>query len=140
MNTDSNNTEQKRLDKLNTERIETTRKRVAHAIRLINNPISCLNEGRSYPDHKTDIAHAINLLETAVEELRWACDHFSWDTATADQIDEAAGLLGTVLAEYEIDEDPLMMGYSGAEALAKLGYALATLTRWFDDDQDVSEV
>lgn len=73
-------------EKLANERVETTSKR---------------------------IAHALNLIEAANQEMKWACESMGWNDDITWQIDEAA---------------------------AKLGFALATLTRWHDVTQDVSEV
>lgn len=76
----------KHTENLANERVETTRKR---------------------------IAHALNLIEAANEDMKWACDSMDWNPDVTWQIDEAA---------------------------TKLGFALATLSRWHDETQDVSEV
>ena len=88
------------------------------------------------------IAHAVNLLEAAVEEMRWACEHFRWNTGVCDDIDKACAKLGVCLAILEDDEDPdpMFAGAVASEGLAILGRVLANLIRWFDDEQDVSEV
>ena len=72
-------------DKLANERVENTKKRVAHAL---------------------------NLLEAASQEMKWACESMNWNDEVVFQIEE--GML-------------------------RLGMALATLERWYDDN-DVSEV
>ena len=72
-------------EKLSNERVENTKKRVAHAL---------------------------NLLEVASQEMKWACESMGWNDEVTQQIEE--GML-------------------------KLGMALATLERWHDDN-DVSEV
>ena len=72
-------------DKLANERVENTKKRVAHAL---------------------------NLLEAASQEMKWSCESMNWNDEVVFQIEE--GML-------------------------KLGMALATLERWYDDN-DVSEV
>lgn len=59
------------------------------------------------------VAHALNLLETVNQELRWACESMEWNDDIVYQVGEAA---------------------------EKLGYALATLTRWNDPDQNTSEI
>jgi len=71
MKNDNNN-----LDEINNKRVETTKLRVAHAIKLLNNPVACLSEGRKFDNAETDIAHAVNLLEAANQEMQWACEHF----------------------------------------------------------------
>lgn len=72
-------------EKLATERVENTKKRVAHAL---------------------------NLLETASQEMKWACESMNWNDEVVYQIEDA---------------------------MLKLGTALATLVRW-NDDADVNEV
>ena len=75
-------------EKLSNERVENTKKRVAHAL---------------------------NLLEVAIQEMKWhvsLCESMGWNDEVAFKIEE--GML-------------------------KLGMALATLERWHDDN-DVSEV
>ena len=72
-------------EKLSNERVENTKKRVAHAL---------------------------NLLEVANREMKWACESMSWNDEVTYQIEE--GML-------------------------KLGMTLATLERWHDDN-DVSEI
>lgn len=61
---------------------------------------------------KKRVAHALNLLEAANREMKWACQDMGWNDEVIFQIEE--GML-------------------------KLGMALATLERWHDDN-DVSEV
>ena len=72
-------------EKLATERVENTKKRVAHAL---------------------------NLLETANQEMKWACESMDWNDEVAYQIEDA---------------------------MLKLGTALATLVRW-NDDTNVNEI
>lgn len=72
-------------EKLSNERVENTKKRVAHAL---------------------------NLLETASQEMKWACESMGWNDEVVFQIEDS---------------------------MLKLGMALATLERWHDDN-DVSEV
>lgn len=73
-------------EKLSNERVETTTKRVAHAI---------------------------NLLETGNQELKWACEAMEWNDEICYQI---------------------------SDAIQMLGMALATLVRWNDPDQRMEEV
>ena len=61
---------------------------------------------------KKRVAHALNLLEAASQEMKLACESMGWNDEVVFQIEE--GML-------------------------KLGMALATLERWHDDN-DVSEV
>ena len=61
---------------------------------------------------KKRVAHALNLLEAASQEMKWSCESMGWNDEVVFQIEE--GML-------------------------KLGMALATLECWHDDN-DVSEV
>lgn len=134
----------KYLDEVNNKRVEETKSRVAHAIKLCDNPVGCLVEGRVHETTADDIAHAVNLLEAAEQDMRFACSHFEWDTGICDQLNAACMELGKALAilvrKDDEDYDPTFAGASAEVGLAKLGQALATLIRWYDDDVDVSEV
>ena len=61
---------------------------------------------------KKRVAHALNLLEAANQEMKWACESMGWNDEVVFQIEDS---------------------------MLKLGMALATLERWHDDN-DVSEV
>ena len=61
---------------------------------------------------KKRVAHALNLLEAANREMKWACESMEWNDEVVFQIEE--GML-------------------------KLGMPLATLERWHDNN-DTSEV
>ena len=61
---------------------------------------------------KKRVAHALNLLEAASQEMKWACESMGWNDEVVFQIEDS---------------------------MLKLGMALATLERWHDDN-DVSEV
>ena len=62
---------------------------------------------------KKRVAHALNLLEGASQEMKWACESMGWNDEVAYQIEDG---------------------------MFKLGIALATLVRWNDDTTDVNEV
>jgi len=68
--------------------------------------IQSLNKAR-VESSKDRIAKALNLLETTSQELKWACEDEEWNDDVVLQIDDAA---------------------------KSLGYALATLVRWFSED------
>lgn len=57
---------------------------------------------------KSRIAHALNLIETTEQEMDWACSAMGWNPGVVLQVQEAA---------------------------VKLGYALATLTRWDEEPE-----
>lgn len=56
---------------------------------------------------KNSIAKSLNALETTAQELKWACESQGWNEDIVFQLEDAA---------------------------TKLGYALATLTRWYEDE------
>lgn len=58
------------------------------------------------------IAKCLNMLESTVQELQWACTAEGWNDEVIVQIEEAA---------------------------QKLGFALATLYRWDDDDESFKD-
>ena len=58
---------------------------------------------------KKRVAHALNLLEVANQEMKWACESMGWNDEVVYQIEDS---------------------------MLKLGIALATLVRW-NDDTDV---
>lgn len=58
-------------------------------------------------DSRKRIAKCLNLLETTKNELKWACEAEGWNDEVAFQVEDAA---------------------------KELGFALATLTRWNDEE------
>ena len=142
--------EKTRLNDLNNERVETTKKRVAHAIELVQQAqFSIRRKSDADLEHtvnefNTEIAHAVNILEAANEEMKWACEHFRWNDEICMQIDDAIKCFGSVMAsiirfnkdEHDIEEVICEID----DGLVKLSKSLATLIRWFDDEADVSEV
>ena len=63
-------------------------------------------------DARKRVAKCLNLLETASQDLKWACEAEHWNEDVTFQIDDAA---------------------------TKLGFALATLTNWDDECEDCDE-
>lgn len=133
------------LDELNKKRVETTKLRVAHAIRIIHVPISRMCE--SDDDFELDneiieLSHAVNILEAGVEEMEWACKHFGWDTSVCVEIDNAISKLGLAISMMLDPEnkDFADTGYIAYDAEIILSKCVASLARWFDDSQDISEV
>lgn len=61
---------------------------------------------------KYRIAKCLNMLEATAQELHWACEAEDWNDEVAIQVEEAA---------------------------QKLGFALATLYRWNDDDESFKD-
>ena len=131
------------LDALNNERVTRTLNRVAHAIELIDYPAYGLLHEHVLDIEKVklDIAHAGNILESASEEMQWACDWFEWNDDICRQIDNSIAKIGHSLSQLVSKVNDIMLASSGLEdAQAELGKALCTLVRWFDDTADVSEV
>ena len=63
-------------------------------------------------DAKKTIAKSLGRLEQTANELRWACEASDWNDDVAFLVEEAN---------------------------LKLGYALATLETWFDDEEQETE-
>lgn len=132
----------KYLDKVNEERLETTRKRVARAVRILKPATWRTYEtDEEKAQLKTDIAHATNLLEAGADEMQFHCNWFDYDSGVVFQINEACGKLGQALADmFDEEHDIEMVTADVADAIVLLAKALATLVCWNDADQDVSEV
>ena len=74
----------------------------------INNKLS--NERINNAKYR--IAKCLNMLETTVQDVKWACESEKWNDEVAFQIEDAA---------------------------TKLGYALATLYRWDDLEENFND-
>lgn len=61
---------------------------------------------------KKRIAKCINMLQTTVEEVKWACEAEEWNDGVVYDIEDAA---------------------------LKLGYSLATLYRWDDPEEEFKD-
>ena len=129
------------LNKLNSERLDNTRRRVAHAIRVLKPFVqSTCKSAEQKGAVRTGAAHAVNLLETAAEEMRYHCEWFGYDDSVVFHIDDACDMLGRAMAEtFEDDYDVESVAADVKDACVFLAKALATLVRW-DDDYDVSEI
>lgn len=133
----TNQKEIDQMDKINCERKDTTQKRVAHALKLVKlfttPEFAASKETWDMKHIQHEIAHAVNLLEIANEEMRWHCEWFDYDDGICFLIDEACLDLGTALAEaLESDFDDITIVTDVADACIKLSKALATLVRWDD--------
>ena len=58
---------------------------------------------------KKMVSRALNLIQSASQEVKWACEMANWNDEVVIEMEEAA---------------------------MKLGYSLATLTTWDDDSDD----
>lgn len=52
------------------------------------------------------VAKALNLLETSVQELKWACEDQGWNDEVVYQIEDASVKLGFALATLTCWDDP----------------------------------
>lgn len=148
-----NKTEKKRLDKANTERVETTKVRVAHAMKLLQaNDTAIENEDMDKFDLKP-YAKAGCLLDAAHEEMNWACKHFEWNDDVCIEMEKAIKAIGYALAEvahptWSDEHDTVSVHNAILETVdfyidnAKviLAKVLATLCIWFEDDVKVEDV
>lgn len=131
------NLEKINLDKLNNDRVIKTRMAVAKAIRVLTREKLMLHY-KNYSDFKLEnVAAVVNFLESAIEEMTFACEHFSWDIGVTLQLDDAIVELGKVMAasykdDYDIAESE--NEFVLTDALVMLSKALATLVNWFDKD------
>ena len=132
----------KYLDKVNNDRLEKTRKRVAHAIRILMPATFCTYASDKQKNAlKTDIAHATNLLEAAAEEMEFHCEWFGYDAGVIFQINDACCSLGQAMANmFEDEYDVEMVTADVKDACVFLAKALAALIRWNDETADESEV
>ena len=67
---------------------------------------------RRIDESRKMVAKVINTLEAVVDKVKWACESAEWNDDVAYQISEAA---------------------------EKLGYALATLTTWDGEDDQLTD-
>ena len=77
---------------------------------MANSNIELSNE--RIENSRKRIAKCIGILETVKDELHWACEAEGWNDEVGFQVEEAA---------------------------TKLGFALATLTRWDDPEEEFKD-
>lgn len=130
------------LDKVNDKRVETTKKRVAHALLLLNDSKSCA-------DNEIDraiklAAKAMSLLTTASDEMTYACEHYEWDLEVVDLINEGISKIAHAIAPiiYHPEEADIEYGYRMDinEAHDVLAKAFGYLLVWYDDDIRIEDV
>lgn len=78
------------LDKVNDKRVEETKKRLAHALLLLNDTDICAENNNLQSAIKL-AAQAMSLLTTAADEMTFACEHYDWDLDVVDIINESIG-------------------------------------------------
>lgn len=148
----------KQLDELNNKRVENTKKRVAHAVMILDDMIAklkALDKATDSNKKKSDDAtHAItngimssagkamSLLIVANEEMEFACKHFDWNDDIVFSIDEVVSAFASAIAPlaYNSELDALELACTLEDVKCKLAHALACLLVWFDDDVRVENV
>lgn len=129
------------LDKLNEDRAEKSRARVAEAIVEVDStglsriPFYLSDDGPRvcWESAQKKLAKAIRLVSDSREDMEFACQHFNWNDEIVSDLDGVLERLGAALAAATVKnvED----GSSAAfEAMAKMAPILAALTSWNDED------
>lgn len=141
------------MDAINNERVETTKKRVAHALKILHAVASKLPEEEDgyskeeLEDAVRNVGKAMSLLTVASEEMGFACSHFKWDDMILMDFEGVIAKLGNALADviYKGCDD----AYEGCsfelkswveEAHAQLAKVLGTLVNWFNEDVRLEDV
>lgn len=141
------------MDAVNNERVETTKKRVAHALKILNAVASKLPEEDggcdevALKDAVKNVGKAMSLLTVASEEMGFACSHFKWDDMILMDFDGVIAKLGNALADviYEgCDDEDESCSFEFKswveEAHAQLAKVLGTLVNWFNEDVRLEDV
>ena len=125
------------LDKLNNERIESSKQKIGEVIRLVGDLCVILKEDHLPADGVKKFSKAICILEKANEDIDYACSHFSWNDDVCDLVDDAIGKFGMVIAELMVTDskisDDSIIGYNAMDGIVSLSKALAALAIWFDE-------
>lgn len=141
------------MDAVNNERVETTKKRVAHALKILHAVASKLPEEDggcdevALKDAVKNVGKAMSLLTVASEEMGFACSHFKWDDMILMDFDGVIAKLGNALADviYEgCDDEDESCSFEFKswveEAHAQLAKVLGTLVNWFNEDVRLEDV
>ncbi len=134
------------LDKLNEDRAEKSRLRVAEAIVEVDSTglsripfyLSDDEVRVCWESAQKKLAKAIHLVSDSREDMEFACHHFHWNDEIVSDLDGVLERLGAALAAATVKnvED----GSSAAfEAVAKMAPVLATLTTWNDEEDGEDE-
>lgn len=134
--------ELERMDKFNNNRVHNSRKRVAKIIRELTQPVECQLEGHGSVETLTFVlSKSSNILEDVLDNMKHACEYWTWDSDICYQIEDVIGHFGKALAilladNEDIDNEELDMFDVNVylkEGFNLLGCVIATLTRWFDE-------
>ena len=141
------------MDAVNNERVETTKKRVAHALKILHAVASKLPEEdvdcdeAVLKDAVKNVGKAMSLLTVASEEMGFACSHFKWDDMILMDFEGVIAKLGNALAIviYEgcddADEGCSFEFKSWVEeAHAQLAKVLGMLVNWFNEDVRLEDI
>lgn len=131
------------LDKVNDKRFEETKKRVAHALLLLNDSI-ILVDSSSQENAIKNAAKAMSLLTTASEEMTYACEHYQWDLDVVDLMNDSISKIAKAIAPvvYRPEEENLEYGFKCdiQEAYNVLSKAFGYLLVWYDDDVKIEDI
>lgn len=131
------------LDKVNDKRVEETKKRLAHALLLLNDTDICAENNNLQSAIKL-AAQAMSLLTTAADEMTFACEHYDWDLDVVDIINESIGKIAQAIAPivYCPDEADVEYGFKCdiKEAHDMLAKAFGYLLVWNDDDVRIEDI
>ena len=141
------------MDAVNNERVETTKKRVAHALKILHAVASKLPEEdvdcdeAVLKDAVKNVGKAMSLLTVASEEMGFACSHFKWDDMILMDFEGVIAKLGNALADviYECCDDAdegCSFEFKSwvEEAHAQLAKVLGMLVNWFNEDVRLEDI
>lgn len=141
------------MDAVNNERVETTGKRVAHALKILHQVASGLPEEEDgcsreqLEEAVKRVGKAMSLLTVAEEEMGFACSHFKWDDMILIEFDGVLSKLGNAVADIVYDGyEEAAEGYSFEfkswieEAHCQLAKVLGSLINWYNDDVRLEDV
>lgn len=141
------------MDAVNNERVETTGKRVAHALKILHQVASKLPEEEDgcsreqLEEAVKQVGKAMSLLTVAEEEMGFACSHFKWDDTILIEFDGVLSKLGNAVADIVYDGyEEVAEGYSFEfkswieEAHCQLAKVLGSLINWYNDDVRLEDV
>ena len=141
------------MDAVNNERVETTKKRVAHVLKILRAVASKLPEddndcdGAVLKDAVKNVGKAMSLLTVASEEMGFACSHFKWDDMILMDFESVIAKLGNALADViytgrDDEDEGCSFEFKSwvEEAHAQLAKVLGMLVNWFNEDVRLEDI
>jgi hypothetical protein len=131
------------LDEVNDKRVETTKKRVAHSLLLLNDSMIYAVSDATRAIKLA--SKAMSLLSVASEEMTYACEYNKWDLDVVDTINDSISKIANAIAPvvYHSDEEPDMeYGFKCdiQEAHDTLSKAFGYLLVWDDEDVKLEDI